>query len=136
VADDDRLRLVLALHREGASAESVFYRFLATWNALDAAFNNNEPRRDAFVRDTLAHMPPPAGTHDDGFDRADYLRDSLRNAVAHAVRNPPKPVLNPDDVAEQESLNHGSDAVGIVLPRQVKRRWPKGIITSFERNPQ
>lgn len=38
VESDQRLRLVLALFREGRSADSPFYRFLAYFNALDAGF--------------------------------------------------------------------------------------------------
>src|SRR5262245_57951607 len=53
VEPDKRLRLVLALFREGRGAESPFYRFLARYNALDAAFDNVERERDDFIRASL-----------------------------------------------------------------------------------
>jgi hypothetical protein len=49
VVGDDRLRLVLALYREGLNSESPFYRFLSFWNALDAAHNADDSAVDAFI---------------------------------------------------------------------------------------
>lgn len=127
VIDDERLRLVLALFREGRSADSPFYRFLAFYNALDAAFDNDEPARDGTIRAVLNGGPAPRGLRPDGFDWADYLRDALRNAVAHAVRLEGKPVLNPDDLADRNALDQASAAVVQLLRRRVNDRWPGGV---------
>ena len=59
VSADGRLRLVLGLFREGRAANSPFYGFLALYNALDAAFDNNERQRNAFIatRSWSRHRP-------------------------------------------------------------------------------
>jgi hypothetical protein len=64
VEDDERLRLVLALYREGLTSESPFYRFLSLWNALDAVFNNNVDAMTEFVN---AHAPSLAAGRE-GYD--------------------------------------------------------------------
>ena len=128
VDEDPRLRLVLALFREGRSADSPFYRFLAFYNALDAAFDNDELARDSTIREILSGGPTPRGQGADGFDWADYLRDALRNAVAHAVRRAGKPVLNPDDLADRNALNEASATVVRLLRRRVNDRWPGGVL--------
>lgn len=127
VDDDDRLRLVLALFREGRSANSPFYKFLAFYNALDAAFDNDEPARDATIRALLNGSPMPESQPAEGFDWADYLWDVLRNAVAHAVRREGKAVLNPDDLADRRTLDMASASVVGLLRRRVNDRWPGGV---------
>ena len=49
VTDDERLRLVLGLYREGKNSESPFYRFLSYWNGLDASFDNDAKRISEFI---------------------------------------------------------------------------------------
>lgn len=128
VVDDDRLKLVLGLFREGRSANSPFYGFLATYNALDAAFDNSEEERDAFIRMGLADQPAPKGHGNDSFDWADYLRDVLRNAVAHAVRPPGKPVLDPDDLADREALENASSLLRSLVRRRVDEHWGSAVV--------
>lgn len=133
VVDDDRLKLVLALHREGLCSESPFYRFLSYWNALDAAFDNDESRMKSFVTSvapTTGHResydPPPP-------DWWDYLRDSNRNAVAHAVRRPGKPVLNPDVPRDRERLYRDSWILDDLVRRAVEDRWGRWPVRILRR---
>src|SRR5262249_16001205 len=59
VPANPRLRLALGLYREGLNAASPFYRFLAFWNTIDAAFDGNEHARDAFLRQSAPHTFRP-----------------------------------------------------------------------------
>jgi hypothetical protein len=68
VAPDQRLRLVLALFREGRTAESAFYRFLALYNALDATFDNHLDNRDGYIRACLQASPVPRRRDTETFD--------------------------------------------------------------------
>lgn len=124
---DERLRLTLALNREGRSATSPFYRYLALYNALDAAFDSHKQKRDEFIRSSLASATPPSFAETPGFDWAEYLRDSLRNAVAHAVRHPGKPVLNPDESADRAALHQAADHIARLVRLRVQERWPEGV---------
>jgi hypothetical protein len=131
VEQDGRLRLVIALFREARSANSAFYRFLGYFNALDAAFDNDEPARDGFVQRSLAMCPVPAGQTGIASDWAHYLKDNLRNAVAHAVRRPGKPVLDPDDLTDRSQLDQASGMVADLVRRRVRERWPEGVHVSY-----
>jgi methylamine utilization protein MauJ len=61
---DANVQLAVAYYREGLNATSPFYRFLALWNALEAAFavtDRNTPEhreRNKFIREfeSKAHM--------------------------------------------------------------------------------
>lgn len=128
VEPDERLRLVLAHYREGRSANSPFYRFLALYNALDAAFDADASARSEFIRERLAATAAPDDSYGDCFDWADYLRDTLRNAVAHAVRPQGKPALNPDDLANQGTLDRASGNVASLVRQRVTDRWPRGVL--------
>lgn len=132
VDKDDRLRLVVALHREGRSANSSLYQFLAFYNALDAAFDSRGSTRDHFIRSALTSEPIPPGKRAQQFDWADYLRDELRNAVAHAVRRPGKPVLDPDGLTDLGALDEASRTVSRLVRRRVEDRWPGGVRATFE----
>lgn len=74
VSADERLRLVLGLFREGRAANSPFYGFLALYNALDAAFDNNERQRKR------VHRPRGrgVGTDREGMGRLPARRASQR----------------------------------------------------------
>lgn len=124
---DERLRLTLALNREGRSATSPFYRFLALFNSLDAAFDNHEQERDEFLRTNLAAVGPPSSADKAGFDWAAYMRDSLRNAVAHAVRRPGRPVLDPDKATDRGALHQAAEHIARLIRLRVQERWPDGV---------
>jgi hypothetical protein len=127
VASDERLRLVLALFREGRAAESPFYRFLALYNALDASFDNREHQRDEFIRACTLEEPVPERQAPETFDWATYLRDGLRNAVAHAVRPPGKPLLDPDDLLDRSDLDRASRTLSHLVRLRVSQRWREGV---------
>jgi hypothetical protein len=128
VEDDERLRLVLALYREGLTSESPFYRFLSLWNALDAVFNNNVDAMTEFVN---AHAPSLAAGRE-GYDPppdnwASYLYDSNRNAIAHAVRRPGSPVLDPDAPGDRARLHRDSRLVGDLVRGAVSEQWGRPV---------
>lgn len=121
VSADERLRLVLGLFREGRAANSPFYGFLALYNALDAAFDNNERQRNAFIDHEVVESAPTA----------DFLQDELRNAVAHAVRRPGKAVLDPDDFRDRSRLGRSSEVVAALVRKRVGGRWPGGVTVTW-----
>jgi hypothetical protein len=125
VAGDNRLRLTLALAREGVSSDSPFYRFLAIYNALDAAFDNDEALRDQFILHGLANERLPATASPP--DWAAYLRDSNRNAIAHAVRVLGKPTLDPDEPTDRDRLAADNRLLIRLVHDRVNQRWPGGV---------
>jgi hypothetical protein len=64
-----------------------------------------------------------------------YLKDNLRNAVAHAVRRPGKPVLDPDDLTDRSELDTASSILADLVRRRVRERWPEGVQISYHPNP-
>jgi hypothetical protein len=128
VEDDDRLRLVLALNREGLNSESPFYKFLSFWNALDAAFDNDEPAMAEFLNRTAPLYAGHRSSYDDPpSDWADYLRESNRNAIAHAVRPAGRPLLDPDDPLDRERIYRDSRLLQDLVRARVRERWPSGV---------
>jgi len=131
VVSDDRLRLVLALYREGLAAESPFYRFLALWNALDAAFDGDEDQRDGFIRGSPTRAPGWFGHYENPPpDWVSYLQDSNRNAVAHAIRRSPTlPVLNPDAPRDRGRLVQDNRLMKDLVRDRVEERWPYAVFS-------
>jgi hypothetical protein len=127
VTDDERLRLVLGLYREGLNSDSPFYRFLSFWNALDAAFDHDIPCIKAFLE---AEAPRRAGALDYASppdDWPDYLYDSGRCAIAHAIRDPGRPVLDPDLPDDRARLHRDSGLLERLVRAAVEQRWPRAV---------
>lgn len=123
VAADDRLRLTLALWREARSARSPAYRYLAFYNALDAAFDDDQDARSKFVADQMRDADLPEGASSANLDWVRYLREVLRNAVAHAVRPAGRPVLDPDDASDRHALTSGAAHLALLVRRRMEQRW-------------
>lgn len=125
VLQDDRLRLVLALYREGRSAESPFYRFLSYWNAIDAVFDTNEKTLDSFIAATPARAAGWFHGHDVpkvGWPK--HFRESNRNAIAHAVRDKPdRPVRDPDSPTDRSRLTSDARLLEKLLRSGIEERW-------------
>ena len=127
VESDSQLRVALGLYREGLSAGSPFYRFLAFWNVLDAVFNGDESARDAFLRAraTGMHQIPNAA----GSDVAKYLRQESRHAIAHVIRDRPQDTtIDPDAPADRERLEDDAYCLHKLARIAVVERWPDGVI--------
>lgn len=119
VLADKRVRLALALHREALSANSPLYRFLAYWNAIEAAIPNRTARR-AFV-DAL--VPPE--WHRRKSDEVpkhpyDYFWKRPRTAVAHGEHGPGR-VVNPDEPAERARLESDADVLEPLVRNAILR---------------
>lgn len=127
VRADDRLRLTLALWREGRSARSPAYRYLAYYNALDAAFDDDQHARATFIADQLRHEKLPVGAETRQYGWARYLQDVLRNAVAHAVRPQGRPMLDPDETMDRGALTAGAIKLATLVRSRVEDRWPRPV---------
>jgi hypothetical protein len=127
VEDDERLRVALAVYREGLNATSPFLGFLAFWNALDASFNGDEASRDAFLRDEAnytAQKPQFVGSQ----EIANYLREDTRNAIAHVIRTKPTMThIDPDSPLDRGRLQFDSALVRELARRAILARWPGAV---------
>jgi hypothetical protein len=126
VADDSRLRLALALYREGLNAGSPFYRFLAFWNALDAAFDGDESARDEFLG-TGSRWHPHYLTE----GVATHLRMNSRHAIAHVIREAGRTVVDPDIPADRERLDlEGRQWLRDLARNAIESTWPPPVRTT------
>lgn len=124
--DDDRLRLALALLREGLSTTSPFLSFLGCWNVVEAVFDGNEPLRDQFLRTrgpgVLARYSVERELPDG--DAAKYLIRSARNPLAHAIRKrPDMKHLNPDDPTDRVQLQTDTRWMLDLARIAIESRW-------------
>lgn len=124
---DDGLRLTLALWREARTARSPAYRYLAYYNALDAAFDDDQDARAAFVANQLRDAALPKDATARSVDWPHYLREVLRNAVAHAVRPQGRPMLDPDETTDRHALMGGAKHLAELVRTRVEMRWPNAI---------
>jgi hypothetical protein len=129
VVDDPVLRHALALYREGVTAASPFYGFLALWNALDVLFDGDEGARDAYLGTVQAGSGVVAGWDSFPADLAAYLRESSRNAVAHAVRVG-RPVVDPDLPADRHRLQRDARLLEGLVYARVHDRWSHPVWSS------
>lgn len=135
VQDDRTLRLALSYYREGMNTSSPFYSCVAFRNVLDAVYEvEHETKekavtpeaaaRDAFIESEAprfaAWAPTPASSW------ADYLRDEVRNAIAH-VRRTGRREVNPDDPRERGRLLSDSRVLQGLAKAAIEQRWPCGV---------
>jgi Methylamine utilization protein MauJ len=144
VANDDRLRLALALYREGASTRSKYLAFMALWSVIQAAHDGNESAVDAYLNSETStilhakggvnayiasvlktpHTNPPK-------DIAAYLRDHGRDAIAHVVRRKPAMThINPDDLDDRFGLDADTYLLHALARNAIEQRWPGAVMVA------
>jgi hypothetical protein len=124
VLDDPALKRVLAYCREGLNTGAAFFRFLAFWNALDIACDDNDGGLPVWINATMpnfAHLrggvqPPP----DDWWE---HLNNDRRHAVAHAVRDGRGPEIDPDDPDDRAKLWTDARLLKDLVGIRVHERW-------------
>jgi hypothetical protein len=127
VQSDSRLRLTLALNREGLSTESPFFRFLAFWNALEVLFQNSWPDLEAYF---VAEGGPVAARNGRGAPAEgwpSYLLKSSRHAVAHAVRPVGRAVLDPDLAVDRRRLSGDALLLDDLVRYRIFDEWPYAV---------
>jgi hypothetical protein len=134
VEDDDRLRVCLGHFRDALNTSSPFFRFLAFWNALDVACDDSPGGHQAWV---IAHASDYWDEENDENPRPadvwEYLRESSRNAVAHAVRDPGRPEVNPDDPGDRNRLTRDAALIQRLVQHRVRERWGDYAVTGRPR---
>lgn len=128
VANDSHLRLALALYREAVNAASPFYEFLALWNALGAAIQN-EAQRTRFIN---TRGPAEWRLYANGDrlprDLHHEFYEASRNAIAHAVRDrPSKTVIDPDLPTDRQRLERNSRVLRPLVHTAITASWPQGL---------
>lgn len=128
---ETNLRLAVGYYREGMNAGSPFYRFLAFWNCLDAAFNveTDSTPRDDFIRreaprlawrwDNSRH-PFPA-------DPASDLERDSRHAVAHVLRPPGRRTIDPDLAEDRVRLDLEANLLKWLVRRAIEQEFPNPV---------
>ena len=114
-------------HNDYEEERELMHRFLSFWNALDATFDNDKSRIEQFLD---AEAPRHAGAFDYNPAPANwhrYLYDSNRNAIAHAVRRPGKPLLDPDLPHDRSRLYRDSRLLERLVRTAVEQRWPRPV---------
>lgn len=125
VVEDGRLFEVLGLYRDAIAAESPFHQFLTLHNALVAVFDGDDSRADQFVnsRGAAAFADLPLGER----QPAGFMREVLRNAIAHTVRQSGRPTLDPNDPADRNVAEIASRSLRRIVRAAVFDRWPDGV---------
>lgn len=143
VKDHEALRLALSFFREGLNANSPFYRCVAFRNVLDAVFEvehetgaqpgsrKRTPTKEATARDAFIDVNATAvagwyskTTPSQGW--ADYLRDEVRNALAH-VKRTGRREINPDDPAERVRLMSDARLMQQLANAAIEQRWQYAV---------
>lgn len=88
---------------------------------------NDEALRDRFICDALKGQSIQVGQPEGILDWSKYFKGTLRNAIAHAVRRPGRPVLDPDDLTDRQHLDRASGILVELVRRRVSERWPDGV---------
>ena len=124
VAIDERLYHVLGLYREGVSAESPYHHFLSLHNALVTTFDGNEDDAENYATEHESRAPDvPSGVDALG----SYFRDVMRNAIAHTVRPPGRPVLDPNGPGDRAKAAAATRPLRHIVRQRVEERWPGGV---------
>jgi hypothetical protein len=143
VEADERLAVALAYYREGLNATSPFYRCVAFRNVLDAVFEVEQETvrgthtataeaatRDSFVDANASRIagwfndPTPAG----GW--AEYLREEVRNALAHVNRAGTRTEVNPDNPTDRVRLKRDARVMQRIARAAIEVTWPDAVVVA------
>lgn len=128
--DSEALLKALAWHREGQNAGSPFYRFLAYWNSLEATFGDAK-RRDAFVDTETPQLSTAWGeSYPLPKAPAEAFREASRNAIAHVVRLPGKPVIDPDADTDRQRLETESRFLNWLVRAAIQQEFGEPVSIS------
>jgi hypothetical protein len=137
--DEDALRLALAACREATNAGSPFYQCLAFRNVLDAVYAVREEKRDgavtaeaaardAFVESSAAAVARGMGRETPSRGWADYMRDEVRNALSHVIRESGRVQVNPDDPTDRVRLRNDAPLMAYLARAAIETRWPRAVL--------
>lgn len=128
--DSEALLKAMAWHREGQNAGSPFYRFFAYWNSLEAALGDVD-RRASFVEEKTRELLPAWG---DSYplpeSPAEAFRDASRNAIAHVLRDPHKPLIDPDADADRQRLETESRFLNWLVRAAIEQEFGEPVSVS------
>lgn len=136
---DQDAQVALAYFREGLNASSPFYRCVAYRNVLDVVFGvvsetvagaptAEAAKRDAFIDANATRISAWYSRAAPTRGWADYLREEVRNALAHVNRSGRREI-NPDDPSERVRINDDSTVMRQLARDAVADRWPHAVTT-------
>jgi hypothetical protein len=124
------LRLAVAYYREGLSAGSPFYRFLAFWNCLDAVL---EVEHDASARDTFLDETAPRfkAQWDERYpfpkNPAKAFKDDSRHAIAHVLRRKGRRRIDPDLADDRVRLDREANLLRWLVREAIEQKYPHPV---------
>lgn len=138
VQPDRALQIALAYYREGLNAASPFYRCLAFRNVVDvthevlretvgSSVTSEAAARDAFIDEVAPRYAAASGVAEPPAGWSHYLRDEVRNALAHVLRKPGRRQVNPDDPSERPRLEFDGVLLQRLAKAAVDKRWPDAV---------
>jgi hypothetical protein len=129
--------LALAVYREAVNTTSPYFAFFAFWGVLDAVFDGDRQRVNAFVNAAAetdegigvsARRVLPEWTLPQDTDVATYLREHGRNAIGHVKRDrDDAPHVDPDDSQTRHRLTAQAYWLRALAKRAVLDRWPEPV---------
>jgi hypothetical protein len=136
--DGDALWLALAACREATNAGSPFYKCMAFRNVLDSVYGVQDEKsngavtaeaaaRDAFLESSAGTFARCNRRERPAHGWADYLRDEVRTALAHGIREPGRVQVNPDDPDARVRLRDDARLLAHVARDAIDTRWPNAV---------
>jgi len=130
---DPRLTRVMGYYRDGQATASPFYQFLAFYNALDVACEDSDGGLPAWLRAQAGVRAYHWGDDEPPDDLWTYIQDENRHAVAHAVRDPGLPELDPNDPGERARFYRDSRLLADLVKDRVRERWGPHAVSERRR---
>jgi hypothetical protein len=137
VANEDRLRLALALYREALSVSSSYFAFVGFWSVVQAVHNGDERAVDAFfnqetagvasVANYVASVLQQKSRQPLPTDFATHFRDG-RDAIAHVIRYHGNMThINPDEPGDRLRLDADIWFLRALARRAIDTAWPNAV---------
>ncbi len=83
--------------------------------------------RDAYLDANAVRIAAQYSIASPAVGWAEYLRDEVRNALAHVNRSGGRRKVNPDDPSERVRLRHDAALMRNLAHDAIQQRWPHAV---------